>query len=152
MATTTSNGTFPTPCSMPMRASAPDSGHHARESESLTRRITTFRFKPMRTPRRVDAKHAAIAEGLRRAGFSVTSIAAVGKGAPDLLVGKATSTGRLNGLLEVKDGSKPPARRRLTPDEDAWHASWRGQVAVVTSLALAPQACSTAGLRVEDCT
>lgn len=37
-------------------------------------------------------------------------------------------------FLEVKDGSKPPCKRKLTPDEEAFHASWRGHVAVVESV------------------
>ena len=36
--------------------------------------------------------------------------------------------------FEVKDGSKPPCKRKLTPDEEAFHASWRGHVAVVESV------------------
>jgi len=57
----------------------------------------------------------------------VQSLAAVGKGCPDLLVGRA---GRCF-LLEVKDGSKPPSARQLTPDQQAWHRSWAGHAAVV---------------------
>lgn len=54
--------------------------------------------------------------------MSVQSLAAVGKGVPDLLVGYR---GR-NFLLEVKDGKKPPSQIQLTPDQVEWHESWRG--------------------------
>ena len=37
-------------------------------------------------------------------------------------------------LLELKDGSKPPSRRRLTEDEAAWHRAWGGQVGVAASV------------------
>lgn len=36
-------------------------------------------------------------------------------------------------LLEVKDGSLAPSKQRLTPDEQRFHDTWAGQVAVVTS-------------------
>lgn len=47
----------------------------------------------------------------------------------DLLVGRA---GR-NYLFEVKDGSKPPSARKLTPTQRGLRAEWRGQYTVVTS-------------------
>ena len=84
----------------------------------------------MRRAARVDDNQREIVEELRRAGCSVWSLAGVGKGFPDLAVG---FRGR-NLFLEVKDGSKPPCKRRLTPDEEAFHASWRGHVAVVESV------------------
>ena len=37
-------------------------------------------------------------------------------------------------LVEVKDGRKPPSARRLTPEQEAWHAAWPGDVYVVTSV------------------
>jgi hypothetical protein len=40
----------------------------------------------------------------------------------------------LNFLLEVKDGAKPPSARKLTPDQVSWHDTWRGQVAVASSV------------------
>lgn len=84
----------------------------------------------MRRAARTDSNHAEIVEALRRAGASVQSLAAVGSGCPDLLVGHR---GR-NVLLEVKDGSKSPSRRKLTPDEHVWHARWNGQVVTVESV------------------
>ena len=53
-------------------------------------------------------------------GASVLSLAAVGKGCPDLLVYRA---GRLF-MLEVKDGDKPPSARKLTPDQVIFHRIW----------------------------
>ena len=84
----------------------------------------------MRRAARVDDNQREIVEELRRVGCSVWSLAGVGKGFPDLAVG---FRGR-NLFLEVKDGSKPPCKRKLTPDEEAFHASWRGHVAVVESV------------------
>lgn len=55
------------------------------------------------------------------------SLAATGKGCPDLLVGYRGS----NFLLEVKDGKKSPSQRNLTDDQVQWHLHWRGQVTVV---------------------
>ena len=61
----------------------------------------------------------------------VQSLAEVGKGVPDLLVG---IHGRLL-LVECKDGSKPPSHRKLTPEQEAWHAAWAGfPVWVVTNI------------------
>lgn len=80
--------------------------------------------------KRVDQNHSEIVKGLRAVGASVQSIAAVGKGAPDLLVG----TKRRNYLLEVKNSDMPPSKRKLTEAEAAWHQCWRGQVSIVHSL------------------
>jgi hypothetical protein len=94
----------------------------------------------MRRAARVDDNHAEIVEALRRAGASVQSLAPVGKGCPDLLVGHRGK----NTLLEVKDGSKPPSKRKLTPDEHIWHAHWNGQVVTVESV---EQALKAVGLK-----
>lgn len=61
-------------------------------------------------------------EALRAHGASVQTLAAVGRGVPDLLVGHAER----NLLLEVKaEGGK------LTQDQVRWHGEWRGSVVVV---------------------
>ena len=82
------------------------------------------------TRARIDANHADIVATLRALGASVQSLASVGDGCPDLVVGWR---GR-NVLLEIKDGAKSPSRRRLTADERRWHASWSGEVAVVATV------------------
>ena len=73
---------------------------------------------------KVDDNQKVIVETLRRVGFSVQSLAATGKGCPDILVG---SNGK-NFLFEIKDGAKPECKRKLTPDEEAWHKAWKGQI------------------------
>ena len=90
----------------------------------------------MRRAARTDTNQTAIVAYLRANGCTVQSLAATGKGCPDLLVGWRC----VNVLLEVKDGDRPPSERRLTPDQKAWHLSWRGQVAVVDSPEAAWQA------------
>lgn len=84
----------------------------------------------MRRAARIDANQSLIIGALLRCGASVQTLAAVGQGVPDLLVG---FRGR-NLLLEVKDGTKPPSARKLTPDQVEWHGAWKGQVIVVESV------------------
>lgn len=81
----------------------------------------------MRRAAKVDDNQSAIVRVLRSAGCSVQILSAVGKGCPDIAVGRA---GR-NYLLEIKDGSKPPSQQRLTEHEQQWHDQWRGTVVVV---------------------
>ena len=90
----------------------------------------------MRRVAKVDDNHAEIVRALRDIGCSVLSLAAVGKGSPDLLVGASigVSGRRVNFLLEIKDGAKPPSARKLTADEAQFHASWRGHLAIVESV------------------
>lgn len=94
----------------------------------------------MRRAAKVDDNQAEIVAALRRAGCSVCSLAGVGKGCPDLAVGLRGVTY----LLEVKDGSKCPSKRRLTAGEQQWHETWRGHVAVVSSV---DEALDAVGLR-----
>jgi Holliday junction resolvase len=71
---------------------------------------------------RIDANHEQVVSALRAAGASVQSLAGVGKGVPDLLVGFQGKTL----LMEVKDGRKTPSERRLTEDQVRWHGAWNG--------------------------
>lgn len=85
----------------------------------------------MRRAAKVDANQEQIVEALRIVGATVQTLAAVGKGVPDLLVGHRGKTI----LIEVKDGRKPPSERRLTEDQVKWHGAWRGgPVAIVTDV------------------
>lgn len=83
---------------------------------------------------RTDANQTEIVEALRKAGMTVESLAAVGDGVPDLLVGYMN----VNVLLEVKDPNKDRKEYRerivsrvLTDDQKKWHFFWQGQKDVV---------------------
>ena len=78
----------------------------------------------VRRAARVDANHGNIVKAFRRLGCTVLSLAALGKGVPDLLV---AIKGNRNVLVEVKDGEKA----KLTPDQERWHALWGTPVHIV---------------------
>jgi hypothetical protein len=40
----------------------------------------------------------------------------------------------MNYFLEIKDGTKPPSKRALTPEQRAFFAGWKGQAIVVNSI------------------
>lgn len=81
----------------------------------------------MRRAARTDQNHLSIVKVLRQMGCEVLSLAAVGKGCPDLLVCR----GHRLALAEVKDGDKCPSAQKLTPDQVAFHSRW--PVHVVTN-------------------
>lgn len=85
----------------------------------------------MRRNARVDGNHREILDALAHAGCSVQSLAPMGKGVPDALV--AIDRER-QVLFEIKDGSLPPSKQKLTTDEAKWHACWKGEVHIVTSV------------------
>lgn len=84
----------------------------------------------MRRAARVDENQQAIVDAFRALGCSVLLLHQVGKGAPDLAVGCRG----LNYFVEVKDGNKPPSKRKLTADQVDFHRDWRGQICVVETV------------------
>ena len=84
----------------------------------------------MRRRPRIDGNHRAVTEALEAVGASVQSLAAVGDGCPDLLVGR----GGCIWLIEVKDGSKRASARQLTKDQRDWINWFNGEVHIVTSV------------------
>jgi hypothetical protein len=87
----------------------------------------------MRYGAKIDANQPEIVAALRKAGCTVQHLHAVGKGCPDLLCALDGHTF----LIEVKDGSKPPSKQELTPDQAAWHAGWKAPVYIVNSVTAA---------------
>ena len=79
---------------------------------------------------KIDANQNEIVKALRQIGCGVQSLASVGKGVPDLLVGFRG----VNFLIEVKDGSKPKSAQKLTPDQIEWHRNWQGKTFIVNSV------------------
>ena len=91
--------------------------------------VQAVEAEAMRRAARIDANHVDVVKALRAIGASVANTSSIGQGFPDLVVGLA---GR-NILVEVKDGSKAPSERKLTPDQVEFKALWRGQWAVAHS-------------------
>ena len=67
-----------------------------------------------RYARRIDDNQPEIVAAFRACGWYVRDTSRLGEGFPDLVVYRPQ-----NGivLVEIKDGTKPPSARRLTPDE-----------------------------------
>lgn len=87
----------------------------------------------LRRAARTDANHAQIIAMARKCGCTVLDLSKVGVGCPDLLLGIATASGRKNLLVEIKDGTKRPSERKLTPYQVKFHGAWKGPIAVVES-------------------
>ena len=87
----------------------------------------------MRMRAHIDRNQPEIVEALEHEQCSVQSLAPVGKGCPDLLVGFRG----FNFLMEVKDGLLRPKQQQLNPDQSRWHVRWRGSVDVVNSVSSA---------------
>lgn len=80
-----------------------------------------------------DQNEPEIIAALVAAGCLVQPLAqAMGAGVPDLLVATPRvvliggRVGRLLWLCEVKNGALDPNKRRLNPEQSAWHAAWSG--------------------------
>ena len=74
---------------------------------------------------RLDSNHPEIVQGLKGIGATVQTLANVGGGCPDLLVGWQDN----NYLFEVK-----PQGQTLRKNQRDWHLSWQGQVRTVWDL------------------
>lgn len=115
--------------------------YHEKINPALVREAMEWAIrerKPMRRAAKIDDNQNEIVKALRQAGCTVLILSSVGKGCPDILVGRAA--GRQNYLLEIKDGSKPKCEQKLTRDQVVFHQSWRGHICVVNSVDMALRA------------
>jgi len=76
----------------------------------------------VRRASKVDANHAQIVDCFRKLGCSVLSLAAMGKGVPDLLV----ATKGITWLVEVKSG-----KSKENELQKEWAENWQGARALV---------------------
>jgi hypothetical protein len=85
----------------------------------------------MRQRTKLDRNHRQIVMALRSVGATTHSLATVGHGCPDLVVGVCRNGQNFNYLLEIKNPLNPQAA--LTPCQVRWIEAWQGQVAVVVT-------------------
>lgn len=77
---------------------------------------------------RPDANSGAVADHLRANGWGVHVTTFVGEDFPDLVCACRLFTA----LVEVKDGSKPPSKRKLSEGQQRFRDAWPG--VVITAL------------------
>jgi hypothetical protein len=81
--------------------------------------------------KRIDENQPALVKQLRQIpGVTVAHTHMIGEGFGDIIVGFRGK----NFLIEIKDPSKPPSKRRLTPDEEKFHNEWTGQIDVAETV------------------
>ena len=80
--------------------------------------------------KRVDRNQPELVEQIRKLGASVACTHMVGNGFVDAVVGWMND----NYLFEIKDPKQPPSKRRLTPDEEKFHAKWKGNIHKVETI------------------
>ncbi len=84
----------------------------------------------VRRAAKIDANQPEIVKAFRQLGASVAITSSAHDGMTDIIVG----LGGLTVLVEIKDGSKPPSKRKLTPDQVAFHGNWQGAITVVETI------------------
>ena len=79
---------------------------------------------------RIDDNQTEIVRAFVELGYSVAVTSDQGSGFPDIVVGKF----KRNYLIEIKDGSKPLSRRKLTAYQQKFRDGWAGQYSVIESI------------------
>lgn len=83
----------------------------------------------MRRAARVDVNQQRIVAVFKKASASVAITSSQHNGYPDLTIGYRG----YNILVEIKDGSKPPSARKLTPKQIEFRNGWKGEYRIITS-------------------
>lgn len=76
---------------------------------------------------KVDENQNSLVSLWRSMGISVAITSASHDGFPDVVLGY----GGLTVLVEIKDGNKPPSKRKLTPDQENFHRDFKGAITVI---------------------
>jgi Holliday junction resolvase len=84
----------------------------------------------MKYAAKADRNQPEIVAALRSIGARVVPTHTVGQGFPDLVV----AIGSRTILIEIKDGQKVKSKRRLTPQQEEFHAAWTGEIYVVETI------------------
>jgi hypothetical protein len=105
-----------------------------RDDDYRNASVRAVREGGVRQAPNLDGNHTEIVNAFRGLGASVISLAAVGHGCPDILVGYDCGALKINLLVEIKNFNEGTVKGELSDDQAKWHKDWRGQVAIVRSL------------------
>ncbi len=78
---------------------------------------------------KVDDNQPEIVKALRKAGWYVLIISQL-KNCCDIMISKNGRTV----AIEIKDGNKPPSKRKLSEGEQKFRDNWQGEYALVESI------------------
>lgn len=78
---------------------------------------------------KIDANQPAIVKELRKLGWYVLLVSQL-KNCCDIIISKNGRTV----AIEIKDGSKPPSARKLSPGEQKFMDEWQGEYALIESI------------------
>lgn len=81
----------------------------------------------MRTVAKVDANQPEVVKVFRQLGWSVLIISQL-KNCADIIVSKNGCTT----ICEIKDGTLPPSKQKLTEGEENFRKNWQGNYALIT--------------------
>ena len=81
----------------------------------------------IRRAAKIDDNQNELVALIRAMGVSVAITSAAHDGFTDLVMG----FGGVTVLVEIKDGSKEPSRRKLTPPQKIFHGSFKGAITVI---------------------
>jgi hypothetical protein len=79
---------------------------------------------------RTDGNQSEIVSEYRKHGVTVVPTHMVGNGFVDIVIGYHGH----NGLVEIKDPTQPPSKRKLTPDEQEFHNLWGGVLRIIETV------------------
>ncbi len=78
---------------------------------------------------KVDSNQKEVVAAFRKAGWYVLIISQL-KNCCDIIVSKGGRTV----AVEIKDGTLPPSKQKLTPGEQKFSDEWKGEFAIITSV------------------
>lgn len=79
--------------------------------------------------KRTDGNQTQIFKVFRGMGCTVLNLSNLGHSADALVA----ITPVRQPLIEIKDGSKPPSQRKLTPAEEKFHREWKGELYIINN-------------------
>lgn len=85
----------------------------------------------VRRAAKIDDNQHDIVDRFLSNGLKVVSTAGMANGFPDIIVSHFNG---INVLVEIKDGDKIPSKRKLTPDQEEFHATWKGWIEIVENI------------------
>jgi hypothetical protein len=108
----------------------PGTRPHNQADNTRAVRFVRIKTENMRVRKADDNQPMLVRQMRNIPGLTVAHTHTVGNGFVDVVCGHKG----LNYLFEIKDPAKPPSKRKLTPDEVAFHNNWTGSIHIIETI------------------